>query len=64
MNQGNLNPVQFFGYNGRLLGVDMTSGKISVQALNEKTARKYIGGTSLGIRIVYDEVIKQLWPRD
>jgi aldehyde:ferredoxin oxidoreductase len=59
MNQNNLNPVQFFGYNGRLLRMDMTSGKISVQALNEKTGRKYIGGTSLGIRIVYDEVIKQ-----
>jgi aldehyde:ferredoxin oxidoreductase len=50
MNQANINIGQFFGYNGQLLRVDMTSGKIVVQALNEKTARQYIGGTSLGVR--------------
>src|SRR4030042_2170944 len=34
----------------------MTTGKITPQALDEKTARKYVGGASLGIKIIYDEV--------
>jgi aldehyde:ferredoxin oxidoreductase len=56
MDQASVNTGQFYGYNGRLLRVDMTSGEINPQALDEKTARKYIGGASLGIKIVYDEV--------
>jgi aldehyde:ferredoxin oxidoreductase len=54
--QENTKSGRFFGYNGRLLRVDMTSGNINVQELDENTARKYMGGTSLGIRIIYDEV--------
>ena len=56
MEQAGNEPQQFYGYNGRLLRVDMTSGEIKTQALEEKTARKYFGGASLGIKIVYDEV--------
>lgn len=56
MNQANVRPGRFYGYNGRLLRVDMTTGKINSQALDEKTARKYIGGACMGIRLVYDEV--------
>ena len=47
---------RFYGYAGRLLRIDLTSGKIDVQTLDEITARKYVGGASLGIRIIYDEV--------
>jgi aldehyde:ferredoxin oxidoreductase len=56
MNQDSVSSGQFYGYNGRLLRVDMTTGKISPQAFDEKTAREYIGGACLGIRIIYDEV--------
>jgi aldehyde:ferredoxin oxidoreductase len=56
MDQAIVNSGQFYGYNGQLLRVDMTTGKIKTQALDEKTARKYIGGANLGIRIIYDEV--------
>ena len=47
---------RFYGYAGRLLQIDLTSGKFDVQTLDEMTARKYIGGTSLGIKLIYDEV--------
>ncbi|HEY48868.1 MAG TPA: aldehyde ferredoxin oxidoreductase family protein [Dehalococcoidia bacterium] len=45
-----------FGYMGKILRVDLTSGKIEEQALDEKMAQKYIGGSGLAARIIYDEV--------
>ena len=54
MNQtGNgLAPGQYFGYNGRLLRVDMTSGKISDHELDEKTARARFVSTISFLRVV------------
>ncbi|MBS7632080.1 aldehyde ferredoxin oxidoreductase family protein, partial [Candidatus Bathyarchaeota archaeon] len=43
-----------FGYAGRILHVDLTSGKTHVEPLNEDYARKYIGGIGLGIRLWLD----------
>jgi len=43
-----------YSYSGRLLVVDMTTGKIEKQALNEGYAREYIGGRGLGARYLYD----------
>jgi aldehyde:ferredoxin oxidoreductase len=45
-----------FGYTGQLLFVDLTTGKTEVRALDEATARNYIGGPSLGAKILYDEM--------
>jgi aldehyde:ferredoxin oxidoreductase len=45
-----------FGYAGKLLRVDLNSGKISEYSLDMDTLRKYIGGTVLGMKILYDEV--------
>jgi aldehyde:ferredoxin oxidoreductase len=39
------------GYAGRMLRVDLTSGKTSVEPLNEEFAKKYIGGIGLGMRL-------------
>jgi aldehyde:ferredoxin oxidoreductase len=41
-------------YTGYILVVDMTTGQIEKQALNETYARKYIGGRGLGARYLYD----------
>lgn len=45
-----------FGYTGKLLFVDLTSGKAEVRELDEETAKNYVGGPSLGAKILYDEM--------
>jgi aldehyde:ferredoxin oxidoreductase len=45
-----------FGYTGKLLFVDLTTGKTEVRALDEATAKNFIGGPSLGAKILYDEM--------
>ena len=41
-------------YAGKLLVVNMTTGQIEKQPLNEEYARQYIGGRGLGARYLYD----------
>jgi aldehyde:ferredoxin oxidoreductase len=43
-----------FGYAGRMLIVDLTTGKTNVEPLNEEYAKKYIGGIGLGMRLLFD----------
>ncbi len=43
-----------FAYAGKILRVDLTSGKISTEPLSEKMAKDYIGGIGLGIRLLMD----------
>jgi aldehyde:ferredoxin oxidoreductase len=42
------------GYAGKLLFVDLSSGKLEERALSEKLARNYIGGYGIGARFLYD----------
>ncbi len=42
------------GYAGRILHIDLSTGKTSVEPLNEDYAKKYIGGIGLGIRLWLD----------
>ena len=44
------------GYAGKLLRVDLTGGQTSEDILYEDTLKKYIGGTGLGMKILYEEV--------
>ncbi|HYH21858.1 MAG TPA: aldehyde ferredoxin oxidoreductase family protein [Azospirillum sp.] len=50
------------GWIGRILRVDLTSGKISTEALNPSLARDYIGARGLGTRYMYDEVDPKVDP--
>ncbi|MEM0058611.1 MAG: aldehyde ferredoxin oxidoreductase family protein [Candidatus Bathyarchaeia archaeon] len=43
-----------YGYAGRILHVDLTTGKTRVEPLNEEYAKKYIGGIGLGMRLWLD----------
>ena len=43
-----------YGYAGRILHVDLTTGKINTEPLSEELARKYIGGIGLGIRLLLE----------
>lgn len=44
------------GYTGKLLWVDLTSGKVSTTALDEATAREYLGGSGLGAKLIHDRL--------
>jgi aldehyde:ferredoxin oxidoreductase len=41
--------IIMLGYAGRILLVDLSTGKIETQPLKEETAKKYIGGIGLGM---------------
>ena len=43
-------------YTGKLLIVNLTTGKIHAEPLNEKYAAQYIGGTGLAARYLYDAI--------
>ena len=44
------------GWVGKIARVNLSTGKITVQDLPQKTAVDYLGGRGLGARILYDEV--------
>jgi aldehyde:ferredoxin oxidoreductase len=44
------------GYAGKLLRVDLSLGRITEEFPDAQTLRKYIGGTPLGAKYLYDEV--------
>ena len=45
-----------FGYAGKLLRVDLTTGAIENEKLESNVMRKYMGGAALGMKYIYDEV--------
>jgi aldehyde:ferredoxin oxidoreductase len=42
------------GYCGKILWVDLTSGTLKEEALDDEICRKYLGGFGLGVRILFD----------
>ena len=44
------------GYMGKILRVNLTTGKTSEEPLNEEIARKFIGARGYGVKIIFDEV--------
>ncbi len=45
-----------FGYHGKFLKVDLTSGNIGELNFDDKTARDYLGGCGLSARLIYNSV--------
>ena len=43
------------GYAGKILRVDLSKGRVETQALDENLAKKFIGGSGLAAKILYDE---------
>jgi len=43
-----------YGYAGRILHIELTTGKTHVEPLNEEYAKNYIGGIGLGMRLWLD----------
>ncbi len=48
------------GYAGKALRVDLTNERLTDETLNEPTLRKWIGGTALGAKYLYEEVNPKL----
>jgi len=44
------------GYLGKLLWVDLTSGKVSTTVLDEATAQAYLAGSGLGAKLIHDRL--------
>jgi aldehyde:ferredoxin oxidoreductase len=44
------------GYMGKILRVDLSHEKISEESLDNETLRKYLGGTGMGAKYLYEEV--------
>ncbi|MGB9915509.1 MAG: aldehyde ferredoxin oxidoreductase family protein [Candidatus Bathyarchaeales archaeon] len=51
-----------YGYAGRILYVDLNTGKTRVEQLSEDYARKYIGGIGLGMRLWLDNSTARVDP--
>ncbi|MFN2215217.1 MAG: aldehyde ferredoxin oxidoreductase family protein [Anaerolineales bacterium] len=45
-----------FGFMGQILRVNLSTGEISAEQINQTWARKYLGGAGLATRYLYDEV--------
>ena len=50
------------GYWGKILWVDLTNGKTSVETFDDTYARKYLGGVGLATKITSDKVTKHTSP--
>jgi len=46
----------------KIIRVDLTTNNISVQSLDESTWRRYLGGSGLGAKLLYDEVNPKVDP--
>lgn len=51
-----------FGYNGKVLRVNLTDETFKVEPLNEAIAKKFIGARGLGVKTYYDEVDPKIDP--
>lgn len=51
-----------FGWNGKLIRVNLTEGTITKENLNMEDARNYLGGRGLGTKIMMDEVDPRVEP--
>jgi len=48
--------TQIYGYTGKLLRVDLSGGKVTVEEVKPEILRKFLGGVGYGAKLLYDEV--------
>jgi aldehyde:ferredoxin oxidoreductase len=53
-----------FGYGGRTLHVDLTSGRSDIRPLEEPTARAFLGGNGLAARLLWSAIPAGIDPYD
>lgn len=52
--------TKLYGSTGKILRVDLSQGRVWDEALDEATLRKYLGGTGLGMKYLFEEVDPKL----
>lgn len=50
------------GYIGKILNVNLSTGKLSETSLDENIARKFLGGKGLGLKVIYDDFKQDIDP--
>ncbi len=48
--------MEWNGYMGRYLRIDLSRGKVEVRELSLDLVREYLGGNGFGARVLFDEV--------
>ena len=48
--------IHLFGYTGKLLRIDLSKDKVSVEDINHELLRKFMGGVGYGAKLLYDEL--------
>jgi aldehyde:ferredoxin oxidoreductase len=51
-----------FGYLGKYIRVDLTSGQIKIQTIDDSLFRKYIGGVGIATKFVFEETTPETDP--
>ncbi|MBN2568077.1 MAG: aldehyde ferredoxin oxidoreductase family protein [Deltaproteobacteria bacterium] len=51
-----------FGYAGKILTIDLSSGEIQESSLDEKLARKYLGGLGINTKLLFDNTKPNIDP--
>jgi len=46
--------MEYYGYAGKILYIDLTNGRVKTEPLDMEMARKYLGGCGVGLRVLYD----------
>ena len=60
--RSNLSRSTLYGYNGRILRVNLSTGAIAREALSASDARNFLGGKGLAAKILFDEVPSHIDP--
>ncbi len=53
-----------YGWQGRILRIDLSSGRCRTEATSTRLMREYIGGRGMGARILFDEIDPRIDPLD
>ncbi|MDW7670761.1 MAG: aldehyde ferredoxin oxidoreductase N-terminal domain-containing protein, partial [Bacillota bacterium] len=48
--------MSMFGYAGQMLRCDLTTGKLTMEPVNEEMAKTWLGGVGFGAKYLYEEV--------
>ena len=56
--------VRLSGYTGKLLRIDLSGDKVSVEEINHELLRKFMGGVGYGAKLLYDELPAGIDPLD
>ncbi len=45
-----------YGYNGKILRIDLTNRNCTLEPLDEEKAKKFIGARGLGVKTLLEEI--------